>query len=111
MASNGTRVTAEALATAIQNYESRNQEFHNAYNKIFNIVDNLKTNYKSEAATVFYDKFETIKNNLSQTENQMTVAINKLKQIKEIYEALTAMQQALVNALENTFAALGNIFG
>lgn len=111
MASNGTRVTAEALATAIQNYEARNQEFQNAYLKISNIVRQLSVNYKSEAATAFYNKFNDIYNNLSQTESRMEDATNKLKQVKEVYEALTAMQEALVRALETDFAAAGNIFG
>lgn len=111
MAGNGTRVTAEALATAIQNFEARKQEFQNAYLKISNIVRELSVNYKSEAATAFYGKFDSIYKNLSQTEVQMDSAINKLKQVKEVYEALAAMQEALVHALEVDFAAAGNIFG
>lgn len=111
MAGNGTRVTAEALATAIQNYESRKQEFQNAYLKISNVVRELSVNYKSESATAFYAKFDEIYKNLSQTEVQMDNAIDKLKKVKEVYEALTAMQQALVQALQTDFAAAGTIFG
>ena len=111
MPSNGTRVTAEALATAITNYESKKQAFQVAYLKISNVVRELSVNYKSEAGTAFYNKFDEIYKNLSQTEVQMDNAINKLKQVKEIYEALAAAQQALVNALQNDFSAAGNIFG
>lgn len=110
MAGNGTRVTAEALATAIQNFESRKNEFQIAYLKISNIVRELSVNYKSEAATAFYQKFDDIYKNLSQTEVQMDNAINKLKKVKEIYDALVALQQALVNALQNDASAPGNIF-
>lgn len=111
MAASGTRVTAEALATTIQKYESHKQEFANAYLKISNIVRELSVNYKSEAATAFYNKFNDIYNNLSQTESRMDDAVGKLKQVKQVYEALTAMQEALVRALETDFAAVGNIFG
>ena len=48
---------------------------------------------------------------MSQTSAQMDNAINKLTKVKEVYEALTAMQQALVQALQTDFAAAGNIFG
>lgn len=111
MAGNGTRVTAEALATAIQNYEARKQEFEDSYQGIKSIVETLSGNYKSEAATAYYNKFNEIYQNMSQTSAQMENAINKLKKVKEVYEALTAMQQALVNALQTDFAAAGNIFG
>lgn len=111
MAGTGTRVTAEALATAIQNYESRKQEFENAYLKISNVVRQLSVNYKSEAGTAFYSKFDEIYNNISQTGEQMENAINKLKQVKDIYEALAALQQALIHALQTDFAAAGSIFG
>ena len=111
MAGNGTRVTAEALATAIQNYEARKQEFANAYTNINKAVQNLSSNYKSEAATSFYGKFFQIYANLEKTGEQMENAINKLKQVKEVYEALAALQQSLVNALETDFSAAGNIFG
>lgn len=111
MAANGTKVRAEALAAAIQNFESRKGEFQNAYLKISNIVRELSVNYKSEAATAFYQKFDDIYKNISQTEVQMENAINKLKQVKEIYDALFALQQALVNALKTDAAAGGNVFG
>ena len=112
MAGNGsTRVTAEAMAAAIQNFETRNSEFQNAYLRISNVVRELGVNYKSEAATVFYNKFNDLYSNLSKTENEMEAAIKELKDVKEVYDALTAAQKAIVDALENTFNALGNIFG
>lgn len=111
MASSGTRVTAEALATTIQKYEGHKQEFTNAYLRISNVVRELSVNYKSEAATAFYNKFNDIYTNLSQTESRMDDAVNKLKQVKDIYEALTALQEAVVRALETDFSAIGNIFG
>ena len=111
MAGSGTRVTAEALATAIQNYEARKQEFMSAYTNINKVVQTLSSNYKSEAATSFYGKFFQIYANLEKTGEQMENAINKLKSVKEVYEALADAQQALVNSLQNDFTAAGNIFG
>ena len=52
MAGSGTRVTAEALATAIQNYEARKQEFTSAYTNINKVVQTLSSNYKSENADI-----------------------------------------------------------
>ena len=111
MAGNGTRVTAEALAQAIQNYETRKQEFEDQYQNIHNIVETLSQNYQSEAATAYYNKFGEIYTNLSQISTQMENAINKLKKVKEVYEALAALQQALVQGLQTDFASAGSIFG
>ena len=105
------RVSAEALATAINDYNARKGEFQTAYLQISNVVRQLSVNYKSEAATAFYSKFDEIYNNMSQTETQMENAINKLTQVRDVYDALVALQQSLVSALQNDFAAAGNIFG
>ena len=105
------RVSAEALATAINDYNARKGEFQTAYLQISNVVRQLSVNYKSEAATAFYSKFDEIYNNMSQTETQMENAINKLKSVKEVYEALADAQQSLVSALQTDFTAAGNIFG
>lgn len=105
------RVEVEALVSAINDYKSRNQAFQIAYLQISNVVRTLSVNYKSEAATVFYNKFNEIYKNLSQVTDRMDGAIDKLNQVKEVYETQMATQQSLVGSLETDFAAAGNIFG
>lgn len=102
---------AEAMLATITNFEQRKQAFETDYLKISNFVRELSVNYKSDAATVFYQKFDAIYKNLSQTETQMESAINKLKKVQEIYQLLTDEQKALVDALETDAPAAGNIFG
>jgi WXG100 family type VII secretion target len=111
MAGSNVRVSVEALATAINDYNGKKASFQQAYLQISNVVRQLSVNYKSDAANAFYAKFDEIYKNISQTETQMESAITKLTQVKEIYEELIALQKAAVNALETDFAATGNIFG
>lgn len=112
MAGNGqVRVTAEALAKAITDYEARKGEFEEQYQAIKSIVDELFNNYKSEAATAFHDKFETIYSNMSQTSAQMDNAIGKLKKVSDIFQAFVTIQQGLVSGLVTEAQVTGNIFG
>ena len=106
-----TRVSAEALATTINEYNARKAEFQQAYLQISNVVRQLSVNWKSEAATQFYARFDEIYNNISQTETQMENAISKLTQVKDIYEALIALQQAAAQNLQIEVTVTGNIFG
>ena len=112
MAGNGqVRVTAEALAKAITDYEGKKGEFEQEYQAIKSIVDELFTNYKSEAATAFHQKFDTIYGNMSQTSQQMENAINKLKKVSEIFQAFVTIQEGLVNGLVTEAQVTGSIFG
>lgn len=112
MAGNGqVKVTAEALAKAISDYEGKKGEFEQQYQAIKNIVDELFNNYKSEAATAFHEKFEAIYGNMSQTSAQMENAIDKLKKVNEIFQAFIAIQQGLVSGIITEAQVTGNIFG
>ena len=111
MANGQVKVTAEALAKAISDYEARKGEFEEQYQAIKGIIDELFNNYKSEAATAFHEKFEAIYGNMSQTSAQMENAIDKLKKVNEIFQAFITIQQGLVSGLVTEAQVTGNIFG
>ena len=103
-------ISAEGLATGIADYEDKKERFNTACQNLNNVMENLKTNYKSEAANALYNKFAEMYDNLKQVDARMESAVTELKQLKELLETRTAQQQQWAQAIQKDVNAPGAIF-
>lgn len=80
-----TRVSIEALNSAINDYKAKKQAMQVAYLQISNTVRELNVTWKGSSAAKFADQFDQLYKNLQQTETQMDSATGKLEKARDLY--------------------------
>ena len=99
MATSETRVSIEALTSAINDYKAKKQAMQVAYLQISNAIRQLGASWTGKSADKFAQQFEQLYKNLSQTEQQMDNATKKLEQARAAYEEVENQAKSVLNAV------------
>ncbi len=95
-----TRVSIEALNSAIQNYKTKKDAMKMAYLQISNVIRELSTTWKGASSVKFTDQFDTLYKNLEKTEEQMDSATRKLEQARDLYQQTEESARSLLGNVE-----------
>lgn len=94
------KLSKEAMETAISNFETRKAGLENAYLRISNEVRTLDGTWNGEASEKFKAQFETLYQNISQSEQVMTNIIESLRKALAEYTDIEAQASNAFSALD-----------
>lgn len=99
-ANTNVRFSTEAVQSAIQNFNQRQDEFNNVFNSLKACAFDLTGTWTGAASQAFEDKVRELTETLSTIENSMEGAIGKLNKAIEAYESTESERESLAKALE-----------
>lgn len=109
MADSLTRVNKEKMQTAIDNYKSRKDQMVTTCYKISDAVRVLDGNWDGDASEVFKSQFDSMFNNLKQSETAMTTLIGRLEGALSTYEGTEVDIQALFESIQEGLAYISTL--
>ncbi len=99
MAIEKTRANIPAMRQAVKTYEAKRDAMQLAYLKISEAVTH-DVQWKGASGDKFREQFNSLYQNLRQTETQMDSAIAKMNQAIDIYEQTEQEAQSIMNTIE-----------
>lgn len=104
MAEGRTRVNKEKMQGAIENYKARKGEIVTTCYKISDAVRVLDGSWDGQASETFKNQFNSMFNNLKQSEEAMTILIARLEGALDTYEGSEVDVQGLFDSIDTGMA-------
>ena len=109
MADSRTRVNKEKMQTAIDTYKSKKDQMVATCYKISDAVRVLDGSWDGQASEAFKSQFDSMFNNLKQSETAMTTMIGRLEGALSTYEGTEVDIQALFESIQEGLAYISTL--